>query len=78
MKLGRLHLHGAQAWPDHVLDAQLGGPIFGIAIAVRRWAIGFEIAKSAFSRATWLNVYLGLWAFEIYVDVAGEYEEASR
>jgi hypothetical protein len=73
VRLGRLHLHGPQAWPDHVLDAGLGGPIVGAVIAIRRLAVGFEIDRSSFSSAIWLNLYLGWWCFEAYLDVDGEY-----
>ena len=74
MRFGRLHLSGPTTWPDHVLSYELGNLIVGVVVQVRGWALGFEL-QGWRTPNPWLNVYLGWWCFEIYVDVAGEYLE---
>lgn len=66
MRLGRVHLTGPQAWPDHLLNE----PSVGAIVAVGRYALGFEVGR----HTPWLSIYLGAWAFEVYVDVAGDWD----
>jgi hypothetical protein len=66
--LGRLHLHGPQVWPDHVLSYELGNLIVGAVVQVRSWALGFELQGWHGYSNPWQNLYLGPFAFEIYFD----------
>ncbi len=74
MKPGRLHLAGPDAWPDHVLDYTLGNLIIGLVFQVRGFAIGVELQRTRW--AVWMSVYLGFWAFELYLDVDRSWEDA--
>lgn len=72
MKLGRLHIQGPSAWPDHLLNYELGSLIVGLVLEVRGWAIGFELQGWG-GPNPWLAIYLGWWAFEAYLDVDGSW-----
>lgn len=68
MRIGRIHLSGPQAWPDHMLEMSS----FGFALQAWRLALGLEVCARR-GRNPWVNFYLGWWAFEIYIDASGEY-----
>lgn len=73
MKLGRLHLAGPAVWPDHVLSYETGNLVVGAVVQIRGYAVGFEL-QGWHGGNPWLNVYLGPWCFEIFLDRDGFYE----
>lgn len=68
VRLGRLLLEGPSSWPDQLARA---GHLGLVAVA-GNYALGVEVGTldgNPFS-----HVYLGAWAFELYVDVDGFFE----
>lgn len=68
--MGRLRFSGWQAWPDHV-DEHAG---VVLVIGLPRWMPGYQLVFGFGGRCDvmagnpWLQLYLGLWAVEIYWD----------
>lgn len=67
VNVGPLYAHGAQAWPDQILDASNRGLLLGGACAIGLTAVGFELHGGR-GRNPWLAIYAGWWAFELYWD----------
>lgn len=59
-------------WPDHVLSYETGNLVVGAVVQARGYAIGVEL-QGRYTNP-WLNLYLGFWAFEIYLDLDGGLE----
>jgi hypothetical protein len=71
--VGLLHLTGPDCWPDHLLSYETGDLLAAAVVQVRGWAVGFELQGRHGN--PWLNVYLGPFAFEAYLDLDRSWQE---
>lgn len=69
VRLGRLWLAGPGAWPDVLLD----GDGLGAVLSAGRYALGVEVGTAGPNPV--VNLYLGWWAFEFYLDRDGTFAE---